>query len=336
MPGSASSAGVRSSAADCRWLPGWRAFWQIAMVFLIAGAALFTITGTWGKIRDRWIVEAPRELDSMSYMQYAYYDDFGQRLLLALQLTLELANAPVLCRRATTLALLALVQRVGRCFERLLTPQLELLTMQPRAAQEGTELLLRHRGGVEDGLETFLRGPVLRSLARWGALSGAHGLEPSGLPQPPRQRRLRGQRRPVHRIAIEQQLVRRVVHQPRRVVAVGIATGDRKYPLTNQIVHAVRNLARLPLVAKAGGNALRQAQALIACFEQDRAAIGTALRLIEARNQRLIEQLGKQYRLFCAIVFHAKASSLVDSFVSQRRFVPVCEAFVIQFMNNPG
>jgi YYY domain-containing protein len=63
-----------------RWLPGWRAFWQVAMVFLIAGAALFTITGTAGKIRDRWIVDAPRGFDSMTFMQYAYYDDFGQRL----------------------------------------------------------------------------------------------------------------------------------------------------------------------------------------------------------------------------------------------------------------
>jgi YYY domain-containing protein len=63
-----------------RWLPGWRVFWQTAMVFLLAGAALFTITGTIGKIRDRWIVEAPRTLDSMTFMNYAYYDDFGQRL----------------------------------------------------------------------------------------------------------------------------------------------------------------------------------------------------------------------------------------------------------------
>jgi uncharacterized membrane protein len=63
-----------------RWLPGWRAFWQVAMVFLIAGAASFTMTGTLGKIRDRWIVDAPRGLDSMTFMKYAYYDDFGQRL----------------------------------------------------------------------------------------------------------------------------------------------------------------------------------------------------------------------------------------------------------------
>jgi uncharacterized membrane protein len=63
-----------------RWLPGWRLFWQTAMILLIAGAALFTITGSIGKIRDRWIVDAPRGLDTMTFMKYAHYDDFGQRL----------------------------------------------------------------------------------------------------------------------------------------------------------------------------------------------------------------------------------------------------------------
>jgi uncharacterized membrane protein len=63
-----------------KWLPGWRVFWQTAVILLIAGAALFTVTGISGKIRDRWIVEAPHTLDSMTYMKYAQYDDFGQRL----------------------------------------------------------------------------------------------------------------------------------------------------------------------------------------------------------------------------------------------------------------
>jgi len=63
-----------------QWLPGWRAFWQTGMVFLVAGAAMFTITGVTGKIRDRWIIEAPRTLDAMTYMNYANYDIFGQRL----------------------------------------------------------------------------------------------------------------------------------------------------------------------------------------------------------------------------------------------------------------
>jgi len=63
-----------------KWLPGWRTFWQTAMILLISGAALFTVSGSTGKMRDRWIVEAPRSLDSMTFMNYADYDDFGQRL----------------------------------------------------------------------------------------------------------------------------------------------------------------------------------------------------------------------------------------------------------------
>jgi len=63
-----------------QWLPGWRLIWQSAMILLLAGAATFTITGTSGKIKDRWILEAPRTLDAMEFMKYAQYDDFGQRL----------------------------------------------------------------------------------------------------------------------------------------------------------------------------------------------------------------------------------------------------------------
>jgi YYY domain-containing protein len=63
-----------------KWLPGWRLFWQTAMILLISGAAFFTVSGVAGKMRDRWIVEAPHTLDSMTFMKYAHYDDFGQRL----------------------------------------------------------------------------------------------------------------------------------------------------------------------------------------------------------------------------------------------------------------
>jgi len=63
-----------------KWNLGWRAFWQTAMILLISGAALFTVSGATGKMRDRWIVEAPHTLDAMTFMKYANYDDFGQRL----------------------------------------------------------------------------------------------------------------------------------------------------------------------------------------------------------------------------------------------------------------
>jgi len=63
-----------------RWSAGWLVAWQTAMILLVSGALLFTITGSIGKIRDRWILEAPHTLDSMTYMKYAQYDDFGQRM----------------------------------------------------------------------------------------------------------------------------------------------------------------------------------------------------------------------------------------------------------------
>ena len=69
-------------SAFFRWLPGWRAFWQTGLILLVAGAALFTVSGTAGKVRDRWVAEAPHSLDAMTFMNYAQYDDFGQRLVL--------------------------------------------------------------------------------------------------------------------------------------------------------------------------------------------------------------------------------------------------------------
>ena len=80
---SAGAAFAWTLPAFFKWLPGWRVFWQTALILLVSGAALFTISGTTGKMRDRWIAEAPRTLDSMTFMQYALYDDYGQRLVLS-------------------------------------------------------------------------------------------------------------------------------------------------------------------------------------------------------------------------------------------------------------
>lgn len=77
---SAGAAFAWTVPAFFKWLPGWRLFWQTAMILLISGAALFTVSGITGKMRDRWIVEAPRSLDAMTFMNYAQYDDFGQRM----------------------------------------------------------------------------------------------------------------------------------------------------------------------------------------------------------------------------------------------------------------
>lgn len=61
-----------------KWLPGWRAFYQVTATLLVTGSALFLLISGLDKMRDRWIPEAPRSLDSMDYMQYAVYAEFGR------------------------------------------------------------------------------------------------------------------------------------------------------------------------------------------------------------------------------------------------------------------
>jgi YYY domain-containing protein len=74
-----------SAAAAFGWLlteiPKWRLNWQSAWYFMATGlilcASLFLILGGMDKIKDRWIPDAPRSLDSMTFMKYATYQDFG-------------------------------------------------------------------------------------------------------------------------------------------------------------------------------------------------------------------------------------------------------------------
>src|SRR5678816_3156845 len=85
----------------------------------------------------------------------------------------------------------------------------------------------------------------------------------------------------------------------------------------------VRHLRRLASIAKAGRHALGQLQPLVTRFEQHRAAVRAAMRLIELHDQRLIEELRKQDTLLCGTFSHAKASSLVHYALSQERMYPV-------------
>jgi YYY domain-containing protein len=62
------------------WLPGWRTVWSLTATLLGTGAMLFLIIGGSDKIRDRMTQAAPRTLDSMLYMNYAHYSDYGQDL----------------------------------------------------------------------------------------------------------------------------------------------------------------------------------------------------------------------------------------------------------------
>jgi YYY domain-containing protein len=60
-----------------QWNPGWRNFFQIGTSLLLAGAFAFTLTATVDKVSDRMANSVPFTLDSITYMKYAQYADFG-------------------------------------------------------------------------------------------------------------------------------------------------------------------------------------------------------------------------------------------------------------------
>ena len=59
------------------WLPRWRNRWQVVLVILFTGAALYTVTATTAKVNDRVNADAPHTLDGMTYMAHAEYWDIA-------------------------------------------------------------------------------------------------------------------------------------------------------------------------------------------------------------------------------------------------------------------
>ena len=123
-----------------------------------------------------------------------------------------------------------------------------------------------------------------------------------------RERRLGGEHCSADRIAIDQELVDRIIPEPRGIVPIRVAAGDPKEPLPQQIPHRVLYLAFLAAIDQARGQPLRQSQRRIAGLQQDRPAVRAAMALIELSPQWLGKQIRKQDRLSCAIFNHAKAS----------------------------
>jgi len=60
-----------------KWRPNWQSAWYFAGVALVMSASLFLLMGGLDKIRDRWVPTAPHTLNSMTYMNYMHYADFG-------------------------------------------------------------------------------------------------------------------------------------------------------------------------------------------------------------------------------------------------------------------
>lgn len=65
-----------------RWSPTLRGPWQLGLVVLVFGAALYPVTATPAKIRDRMTTDAPHTLDGTRFMQYAERSELGTRFAL--------------------------------------------------------------------------------------------------------------------------------------------------------------------------------------------------------------------------------------------------------------
>ncbi len=61
-----------------RQVSRWSSAWQVALVALVTGAALFPLLAGQAKIEDRMTAQAPHTLSGMAYMPYATYADKDQ------------------------------------------------------------------------------------------------------------------------------------------------------------------------------------------------------------------------------------------------------------------
>jgi hypothetical protein len=104
-----------------------------------------------------------------------------------------------------------------------------------------------------------------------------------------RQRGLRGQRRAGERIAIQQQLVHRIVGQAGGIVAIGVATDEPEDALLHQLEELVLDLAGLPRIPQAAGDGGGHPEPPIDGLEQHPPAVRTGMLGVEPRYDKLVE-----------------------------------------------
>ena len=112
-----------------------------------------------------------------------------------------------------------------------------------------------------------------------------------------RDRRLRRESLAGDRIAVEQQLVDRVVRQRVGVVGVGMPAGDAVDALRQQVAPRVPDTRGVAAVGQRGREAVQQAELTVGRFEQHRPAVGARMRLVEGHLQRTITEVGEENRL---------------------------------------
>ena len=103
-----------------------------------------------------------------------------------------------------------------------------------------------------------------------------------------------------------------------------MTTGDREDTLGEYVADRVRDLARQARVAEPGRQGGDQAEPTVGRSQQEGAAIGTGVRLIERRDHRLVTQIWKQNSVSYRTITQRNRlrlgkSRLVNSLVPTRR-----------------
>jgi hypothetical protein len=114
--------------------------------------------------------------------------------------------------------------------------------------------------------------------------------------------------------------VDRVVDEPPGVVAVGVSTGEPEDALTQQISQRVRHLAGLATIADGTGQAPGQPQPIVDRLQENGAAVGTGVRLVELRDDRLGNPMDLEGAVRYTGCGHRASSVLCDESSCQRSF----------------
>jgi transposase InsO family protein len=118
-----------------------------------------------------------------------------------------------------------------------------------------------------------------------------------------------------------------------------LSTGQPEHPLPQQVAKRMRHLARLASVADRAGQAPRQAESIVDHLQQQGAAIGTGLRLIEPGNDRLRNPVDPEGAVRYTDCGH-RASTFECREASRHRFYSTCAwlggSSLSSFVNFPG
>ena len=87
-----------------------------------------------------------------------------------------------------------------------------------------------------------------------------------------------------------------------------MAAGQPEDALCQQILERVPHLPRLAIIDEASREAINQSVPRFRRLEQDRAAIRARVRLIERRDEGLVEEVWEKNSLWYRLVAQAKAS----------------------------